>query len=136
MLFADTSLYIVPSDPDSCILQNRFKRGQRIGWRLTAVDGGTGEPENTAVLTVHLSTGGRNFDVPARWRGGQFQDPKVPAPRGYLAPPKNLWVAAWPVPQDAITGAVFYTVTATDAFGRTAKFVPFSYENGQLAIVP
>jgi len=44
-------------------------------------------------------------------------------------------VGYWLVPDDAPTGTVKYTVTATDRFGRTATFTPFSYENGQLAIV-
>src|SRR5690242_13279396 len=36
-----------PTLPTHCILTNRFKRGQRVGFRMTAFDGGTGETENT-----------------------------------------------------------------------------------------
>ena len=40
-----------------------------VGIRMTAVDGGSGEVENTAVLTAHLTLGGKTIDVPMRWRG-------------------------------------------------------------------
>jgi hypothetical protein len=40
------------------------------------------------------------------------------------------------VPDDAPTGRVSYTVTATDRFGRKASFTPFSYETSQITIVP
>src|SRR6266850_2163435 len=65
----DVALFIKPGDPDNCILTNRFKHGQRLGFRMTATDGGTGEPEDTAILTAHLTVGGRKIDVPMRFRG-------------------------------------------------------------------
>ena len=43
VLWGDVALFSTPDDPDNCILTNRFKRGQRIGFRMTAFDGGTGE---------------------------------------------------------------------------------------------
>jgi hypothetical protein len=49
--------------------------------------------------------------------------------------PLELWTGFWTVPDDAPTGTVSYTVTATDPFGRTATFTPFSYSGSQLAIV-
>src|SRR4051794_9952953 len=55
------------SPPPHCVLTNRFKRGQRVGIRMTAIDGGSGEVENTAVLTAHLTYGGQTVDVPMRW---------------------------------------------------------------------
>src|SRR5690348_15253442 len=32
-----------PTLPTHCLLTNRFKRGQRVGIRMTAIDGGSGE---------------------------------------------------------------------------------------------
>ena len=134
VIAGDIAQFIRVGDPDNCILTNRFKKGQRIGFRMTAVDGGTGEVENTAVLVAHLTVGGTTIDVPMRWRGAA--GPAAPAPNGYLRSPVELWVGFWVVPEDAPTGTLSYTVTATDRFGRTASFTPFPYANSQLAIVP
>src|ERR1700720_328634 len=53
VIWGDVALFDRPDAPDNCILTNRFKIGQRIGFRMTAIDGGTGEVENTAVLVAH-----------------------------------------------------------------------------------
>src|SRR5438132_10760028 len=71
----DVALFIRPGEPDNCILTNRLKKGQRLGFRMTATDGGTGQPENTAVLTAHLTVGGRKIDVPMRFRGASPTPP-------------------------------------------------------------
>jgi hypothetical protein len=119
-----------PTLPTHCILTNRFKRGQRVGIRMTAIDGGSGEVENTAVLTAHLTVGGKTIDVPMRWRGvGGF-----PASE-YSRQPSEMWTGAWIVPADAPIGTVNYTVTATDRFGRTATFSPFINAVSQFTIV-
>jgi len=97
---------------------------------MTATDGGTGEPENSAVITAHLTVGGKKIDVPMRFRGAAGKD--APPPSGYLRAPYNLWTGFWVVPDDAPTGALSYTVTATDKFGRTAEFIPYPYANSQL----
>jgi len=49
--------------------------------------------------------------------------------------PVELWTGSWTVPDDARTGVLTYTVTATDRFGRAASFAPFSAEASQLTIV-
>src|ERR1051325_9988304 len=97
VIWGDLSLFERPPHPDTCILTNRFKRGQRVGFRMTAIDGGSGEVENTAVLTAHINYAGQTIDVPMRWRGvGNV-------PPGYLRPPINTWTGAWVVPMDART---------------------------------
>jgi hypothetical protein len=131
VIWGDVALFERPGTPNNCILTNRFTKGQRVGFRMTAIDGGSGEVENTAVLTVHLTYSGKTVDIPMRWRGGAG----AAAPPGYLRPPVNLWTGFWVVPDDAATGVVSYTVTARDRFGRTATFVPFSYETSQITIV-
>ena len=115
-------------------MMNRFKKGQRIGFRMTAIDGGSGEVENSATLVAHVTYAGKTVDAPMRWRGAA--GPDAPAPRGYLRSPFNLWTGSWTVADDAPTGVVSYTVTATYRFGRTATFTPFSAEASQLVIVP
>lgn len=134
VIWGDIALFERPGEPNNCLLTNRFKRGQRVGFRMTAVDGGSGEVENTAVLVAHVTYAGRTIDVPMRWRGAA--GPAAPAPQGYLRPPVELWTGAWTVPDGAQPGTLSYTVTATDRFGRTATFTPFSYETSQITIVP
>jgi len=133
VIWGDVALFSIPTDPDNCILTNRYKRGQRVGFRMTAVDGGTGEVENTAILVAHVMYGGKTVDAPMRWRGAA--GPTAPPPRGYLRSPFELWTGSWTVPDDAPIGAISYTVTATDRFGRKATFTPFSAEASQLVIV-
>jgi len=119
-----------PTVPTHCILSNRFKRGQRVGFRMTAIDGGTGETENTATMVIHINYMGQTIDVPTRWRGvGGF--PAAEYPRQ----PSEMWTGVWVVPMDAQPGRLSYTVTATDRFGRTATFTPFINVVPQLTIV-
>ena len=125
-------------NPENCILESRFKRGMRMGFRQTAIDGGTGETENTAIITVHLTynsktKGKTTLDIPMRWRGGA--PPNAPAPAGYLRVPRELWTGFWVVPEDAEAGMVTYNVTATDMFGRTASFIPFPDIGSQTYVV-
>jgi hypothetical protein len=134
VLGGDVVLFDPPNGPDNCTMMNRFKKGQRVGFRMTAIDGGTADVENTATLVAHVTYGGKTVDAPMRFRGAAGRE--APAPRGYIAAPYNLWVGSWTVPDDAPTGRISYTVTATDRFGRTATFAPFSAEASQLVIVP
>ena len=69
MIWGDTAIFINPTDPNNCILTNRFKRGERVGFRMTAIDGGTGEVEQTAALVAHVTYAGKTVDAPMRWRG-------------------------------------------------------------------
>lgn len=119
-----------PTLPTHCILASRFKRGQRVGLRMTAIDGGTGEVENTAVMTAHLTVAGKTIDVPMRWRGVG----NAPAAE-YPRQPSEMWTGVWTVPADTPIGVINYTVTATDRFGRTATFTPFINLVSQLTIV-
>ena len=133
VIWGDTAIFINPTDPNNCILTSRFKRGERVGFRMTAIDGGTGEVEQTAVLVAHVTYAGKTVDVPMNWRG--TSGPKAPPPRGYIRTPYELWTGSWTVPNDAPVGRISYTVTATDKFGRKATFTPFSAEASQLVIV-
>jgi len=133
VIWGDTAIFINPTDPNNCILTNRFKRGERVGFRMTAIDGGTGEIEQTAALVAHVTFAGKTVDVPMNWRGAA--GPTAPTPRGYIRTPYELWTGSWTVPMDAPVGRISYTVTATDKFGRKADFRPFSAEASQLVIV-
>jgi hypothetical protein len=69
VIWGDIASFDVPGTvPTHCILTSRFKRGQRVGFRMTAIDGGSGETENTRVLVAHLKYAGATIDIPMRWR--------------------------------------------------------------------
>jgi hypothetical protein len=129
-IWGDVVNFNPPNTPNQCVLQSRFKRGERIGFRMTAIDGGTGETENTATLVAHVTYAGKTVDVPMRWRGvGEY--PK----EAYSRAPNDMWTGGWPVPKDAPTGTISYTVTATDRFGRKTTYTPFASIPSQLTIV-
>ncbi|HEV7968565.1 MAG TPA: hypothetical protein VGP19_13390 [Candidatus Acidoferrales bacterium] len=120
VLFADTAVFADPSSPDNCTLKNRFKRGEFVGFRLYAVDGGTNKPDDSAKVVVHISSGGKTYDLPALFRGEPHKNEKG----GAMPIRPNMWTAKWLVPEDAPTGTVHYSATATDQYGRTAQWTP------------
>jgi len=130
VIWGDMTDFSRPGTPLRCFNTNRFKRGQRAGFRMTAIDGGSGEVENTAEMVVHLNYAGKIIDIPMRWRGvGNF--PAAEYPRQ----PSEMWTGVWEVPADAMVGIFSYTVTAKDRFGRTATFNPFPNHLSQFTIV-
>jgi hypothetical protein len=132
VIWGDVVNFNAPGTPNQCVAQSRYKRGERIGFRMTAIDGGTGDVENTAVLVAHVTHAGKTVEVPMRWRGGNAAFPKDQ----YLRAPQEMWTGGWAVAADAAPGTVTYTVTATDRFGRKATFTPFAAIPSQLAIIP
>ena len=123
VMFADMALFSGNGQPRNCFTMNRYKVGEPVGFRVTVVDGATGQPAADAEVVVHLTYGGKTEDVPARYRG---------AGRGNLIP--NLWSAKWTVPAGT-TGVVGVTVTAKDKSGRMAEWKPFPNAASHLTIV-
>jgi hypothetical protein len=123
IVYGDMALFQPPGHPDNCVLRNRFKRGEPVGWRMFVADPQTGNREESAQLIVHVNFAGRTQDIPMRYRATAAQ------------PERQFWVAKWVVPQDAPIGIVRYTVTATDKHGRTGEFKPFEVQASQLTIV-
>jgi hypothetical protein len=124
IVFGDVTLFLgKPGAPGNCALQSRFKRGDPVGFRMTAFDSETGKMEPSAQFVVHITYGGITQDLPMRYRGTVKQ------------PEREFWVAKWVVPATAPTGIVRYTVTATDKYGRTGEFKPFAVEDSQVTIV-
>ena len=130
VIWGDMADFTRPGPVLRCYATSRFKRGQRAGFRMTAVDGGTGEVENSTEMVVHVTHAGKTIDLPMRWRGTQ----SYPADE-YLHAPVEMWTGVWEVPADAPLGTASYTVTAKDKFGRTATFNPFPNHLSQLSIV-
>ena len=124
IVYGDVTLFLgKPGLAGNCALQSRFKRGDPVGFRMTAFDSETGQREPTAEFVVHLSFAGKTQDLPMRYRATVKQ------------PEREFWVAKWIVPADAPTGIVRYTVTAKDKYGRTGEFKPFVVEDSQVTIV-
>ena len=130
ILVGDLVYFYPPGHPRNCLLNNQFKRGEPVGFRMNALNPATGKRDRATELVVHLTYAGKTVDVPMRWRGvGGF-----PASE-YSRQPSEMWTGVWVVPADAPIGAITYTVTAMDRFGRTASFSPFINAASQLTIV-
>jgi hypothetical protein len=112
-----------PGFPGNCALQSRFKRGETVGFRMTAIDPATGEREPSAQFVVHLTYAGETQELRMRYRATAKE------------PERQFWVAGWTVPKDAQTGIVRYRVTATDKYGRTGEFSPFVVDDSQVTVV-
>jgi hypothetical protein len=123
ILSGDLVYFFGPGKPGNCTMANRYKRGEPVGFRMTAVNPATGMRDRATQLVVHLSYAGRTLDIPMRDR----QTPQQPE--------REFWVAKWMVPDDAPVGVVHYTVTARDPQGRTGEWKPFVVEASQITIV-
>jgi hypothetical protein len=123
IVYGDIALFQPPGHPENCILRNRFKRGEPVGFRMFVADPSTSRREESAQLVVHLNVAGKTVDIPMRYRATVKQ------------PEREFWVAKWVVPADTPVGIVRFTVTATDKYGRTGEFKPFEVQASQLTIV-
>ena len=124
VLFGDIVYFYPPGHAKNCLLNNQFKRGEPVGFRMNAINPGTGKRDRATQLVVHLSYAGKTVDVPMRDRQNEKQ------------PEREFWVAKWTVPDDAPMGIVRYTVTAKDPQGRMGEFKPFDVQASQITIVP
>jgi hypothetical protein len=123
ILSGDLTYFFGQGRPMNCFLSNRYKRGEPVGFRMTAIDPATGKRDRATKLVVHLTYGGKTVDVPMRDRQTDQQ------------PEREFFVAKWTVPEDAPLGVVRYTVTATDPQGRTGEWKPFDVAASQLTII-
>jgi hypothetical protein len=132
ILWGDIAVFQPPPNPENCTVKNRFKKGEPVGFRLYAIDGGTNQPETSAEVVVHITHGGKSYDIPALFRGVPHTNPDTGAPMPIHA---NQWTAKWKVPSDAPTGTVHYSATARDKYGRTTEWTPQGGEPSWVTIV-
>jgi hypothetical protein len=123
IVYGDLTYFFGPGRPLNCTVANRYKRGEPVGFRMTAINPPTGQRDRATQLVVHLTYGGKTIDLPMRDRQNEKQ------------PERTFWVVKWTVPEDAPLGIVRYTVTAKDPQGRTGEFRPFDVEASQITIV-
>ncbi|MEP7305061.1 MAG: hypothetical protein ABJA98_06050 [Acidobacteriota bacterium] len=123
ILSGDLVYFFGPGKPGNCTMSNQYKRGEPVGFRMTAVNPATGKRDRASQLVVHLTFAGKVIDVPMRDRQTEQQ------------PERDFFVAKWIVPDDAPTGVVRYTVTAKDSQGHTGEWKPFDVLASQLTVV-
>src|SRR5438552_2449226 len=68
ILSGDLAYFFGPGKPLNCTLSNRYKRGDPVGFRMTAIDPATGKRDRATQLVVHLTYGGKTMDLPMRDR--------------------------------------------------------------------
>ena len=123
VVYGDVVYFFGLGKPRTCTASTQFKRGEPIGFRMTAIDPATGKRDRATQLIVHLTFNGKTIDIPMRDRQTDKQ------------PERQFWVAKWIVPDDAATGIVRYTVTAKDPQGRTGEYKPFDVDTSQITIL-
>jgi hypothetical protein len=123
VVYGDVVYFFGVGKPRNCILNSQFKRGEPVGFRMTAINPATGKRDRATQLFVHVTYNGKTVDIPMRDRQTDKQ------------PEREFWVAKWIVPEDATTGVVRYTVTAKDPQGRTGEYKPFDVDASQITIV-
>ena len=124
VVYGDVVYFMGQGKPRNCTATSQVKRGEPVGFRMTAINPSTGRRNRASTLVLHLTYGGRTFDF-------QMVDHETER-----RPEANFWIAKWIVPDDAPLGTVGYTVTARDPEGRTGDFTPFAVQASQLTIVP
>ena len=123
VLSGDLTYFYGVGKPRNCILNSRYKRGEPVGFRMTAINPATGKRDRATKLVVHMNYFGKTIDLPMRDRQTEQQ------------PERDFFVAKWVVPDDAPLGIIRYSVTAVDPQGRTGEWKPFDVEASQLTIV-
>jgi hypothetical protein len=122
ILYGDMAIFWGRGNPENCILKNRYKRGEPVGFRMTAIDPASGSFAETAEIVVMIPLGDVVEMLPMRYRGA-----------GEGARP-GFWTAKWVVPDNAPLGVIRYTVEARDSQGRTGVWAPYNLEASMLTI--
>jgi hypothetical protein len=136
VLWGDTVITGGPGVAAACVQLSRFKPGQGVLFRMTAINPAKGEFAEDAELTVKIdlpsgtSTGiPTSYELPMKYRGPDDRP--------------GFWTVKWPLPPAA--NWVFpsnnkivldYVVEARDSKNRTGRWEPFNVTNSLLTIVP
>lgn len=110
-----------------CTLEDRFKRGQQIVWRIRVVDGRTGD----FLTDEQLDGVFVNF---------QSLQPDTTLPGGYGPHPPNeptdeYWVVPWVVPDDFPAGELEYRIGVDQPDGREIRRVMFDVPATQPLVI-
>jgi len=105
-----------------CVLQNRYKRGEAVAWRLRVLepDGGVADDSVLTSVVVELGSG----ETVALEYG----------PHGN--PPSDyFWASSWTIPASYPTGTLGYKVMATLQDGSVVTWEPFTRPATQLTVI-
>src|ERR1700676_1614646 len=73
VVYGDVGYFYPPANARNCILNNHFKRGEPVGFGMTAINPPTGKRDGGTELVVHLSFAGKTLDIPMRDRQTEKQ---------------------------------------------------------------
>jgi hypothetical protein len=109
---------------EGCVLNNNFKRGSKMVWRVEVIDMATGlrVMDEDGAVTVSLPHG-EDADLRFSQRGG-----------GRVEGAPWMWGGAWNIPPDYPVGTLDFEVVVTHSDGRTASW-RLPYEGTQVQIV-
>jgi len=111
--------------PTTCKLESRFRPGQGVVFRMTALNPAEGTFDETAQLEVRIPYGPDGVNLKMDYRGDDTD----------RAPRPGFWTVRWNVPLGAQPQTLRFTVHATDAQGRTGTWAPFDIARSTLKIV-
>src|SRR5207247_9004351 len=64
ILWGDIAVFRPPQHQENGTVKIRFKRGEPVGFRLYALDGGPNQPEPSSQVVVRIQQGGRSTELP------------------------------------------------------------------------
>ena len=105
-----------------CVLQNQFKRGEAVAWRIRVLlpSGDVADETMLKSVAVELGNGER---MPTEYGG--HGDP----------PTDYFWSVAWTVPANFPTGSLGYKVVATMDDDSVVTWEPFTRGSTQLTVI-
>ena len=68
IVYGDIVYFFGPNLPRNCTMSNTYKRGEPVGFRMTAINPETGTRDRATEVVVHVTYGGKTVDVPMRDR--------------------------------------------------------------------
>jgi len=109
-----------------CVLQSRFKRLEKVVWRVRVLDQAGNAIDNKGLksLEIQLPDGQK-----IAMRFGPHPPPR-------LGPTEDhYWVARWIIPMEHPSGTFAYKVVATTQDGNAQTWEPFKLKISQLTVI-
>jgi hypothetical protein len=115
---------MVTGGSGGCVLDNVYKPGDEVVFRIRVYDPATGDQmDNKALSSVTVSLpDGQSFT--ANYGGHPSTNPL-----------DHFWATSWVIPDNYPTGTITYAATATAVDGRTGTFDNFNVQPSLLTIV-
>jgi len=105
-----------------CVLQNQYKRGEAVAWRIRIMQPSGAAADNMALRSVEVELG-NGQRLPARY--GPHGNP----------PTDYFWSLFWTIPANFPTGTLGYKVHATMQDGTVVTWQPFTRPATQLMVI-